>query len=247
MTTSGGELPTFGLNHPKNYFGVPIALAADGDTGGLVMGHLVKTRFGVVRRGATELGLVTDDFELTPLGEEVAEFAVDTYGDHEAALAQFRSWKGTQTRFIELNLGEWGPMAARTIASYEPASRITRVLVDRNDAATLPEFITDAAEEDRRVVEMFVKEEAVHDLEPLDGLTSTHPTLADPSTYRSKAVSHFKSVLYHCGVLTAGGRDSTSLDPTSDEWRLDTETGCVSIVLGQCESNGGRGSTEGWA
>jgi len=241
MTGQQTHLPTFGLNHPKNYFGVPIAIAAEGDTGGLIMGHLVKRQLGTVRRGATELGLVNDDLELTALGTEVSEFAADEYGSHEAALDQFGEWKRKQTRFIDLNNGEWGVMAAQTLQAYEPATRIASVLQAGQGGLPLPEFIARAGKQDPTVAEMFLDPEVCEELEPLSDIDPFNPVLEEREAYRSTAICQLKAVLFHCGLLTEPGSDSGTLVPAADVWELDTETGCVPVVM---EAADGERATE---
>jgi hypothetical protein len=221
---------TFGLNHPKNYFGLPAAIAAEGDTGGLVMGHLVSRQFGVVRRGAAELGLVDADLGLTSLGEDVAAFGVDQYGSHEATLTQFKSWQRTQTRFIDLNDGEWGQMAARVLQCYEPAVRIASVLNSATGELTLPEFVAHAGRADPTVAEWFLAE-SLRDSVDVSALDALDTRLEPARAYRSTAVCQLKGVLYHCGVLTHAGASSDTLVPETDVWALDTQTGCVPTVL----------------
>ena len=231
MTRDTEGLPTFGLNHPKNYFGVPSAMQADGDTAFLIRDHLVKRQFGTVRRGAQELGLVTRDRELTALGHEVAEFAADQYGGHLAALEQFEGWKRKQTRFIDLNDGEWRAMAGRVLQEYEPAVAIAGVLNGAHGELTLPEFIARAGQETPEVARMFLAPDVVDDLGPLDDIDPYTPVLEERDAYRSTAVCQLKGVLFHCGLLTAPGTDSGTLLPPADVWELDHETGCVPVVL----------------
>jgi hypothetical protein len=228
------SLPTFGLNHAKNYFGVPSAIEAPGDTGGLIMGHLVRHQFGTVRRGATELGLITENLDVTPLGDEVAEFAKRRYGSHTDALEQFRAWKGTHTRFVDLDEGAWRVLAAQVMHEYDPARRVADVLRHSSGSQSLPEFIALAGEHDTRVAELFLSQANIDQFRPLSKLDSTDPRLDDRSAYRSTAVCQLKGVLYHCGVLTELGSDSGTLVPAADMWALDTTTGCVPITLHGC-------------
>ena len=225
------SLPTFGLNHAKNYFGVPSAIAAEGDTGGLIMGHLVQRQFGTVKRGAIELGLITPELTLTPLGSDVAGFAEHQYGSQIEALEQFREWKGTHTRFVNLDDGVWRGVAAQVMHEYTPAQQVTTVLAELEGSVTLPEFIAAAGRAEPPVARLFLNEDVIPTLPPLDALDASDERLDKRTAYRSTAVCQLKSVLYHCGILTELGTDSGTLVPAADIWDLDTGTGCVPIAL----------------
>lgn len=79
---------SFGLNHPKNYLGYPLAHYADGSTEELMRTNKIVREVESARRGAAFLNLVDErpnGVRLTPLGREVVRFALDRYGSVETA------------------------------------------------------------------------------------------------------------------------------------------------------------------
>jgi hypothetical protein len=149
---------SFGLNHPKNYLGYPLAHHAAGETDTLLREHRVVGAVKDARRGARFLGLVEDGpagVEPTPLGREVIRFARSRYGSVEAALEEFEAWYRSRKRFVDL-APAWGQLARRVVFDY-PA---TKLLV----------------EEIRRMHEDGIPEPLLVD--PVEHLHGLHPTFA---------------------------------------------------------------------
>ncbi|MEZ3170125.1 hypothetical protein ABNG03_05750 [Halorubrum sp. RMP-47] len=107
---------SFPMNHPKNYLGYALALAADSDTDAVYADQVINAVSGG-RRGAILLNLVDDQptgDSLTCLGAEVVRFAREQHGSVAAALSEFETWTGRSTRFAEL-APRWAQFA-RSIA-----------------------------------------------------------------------------------------------------------------------------------
>jgi hypothetical protein len=69
--------PSFSFNHPKNYFGVPIAAAADGATAPIIEGYIVRAT-GAAKEGAIELGLIDESGTPTESGSDSKHLAPQT-------------------------------------------------------------------------------------------------------------------------------------------------------------------------
>ena len=95
---------SFGLNHPKNYLGYPLALY-HADPTAEILAERVVAAVDDARRGAAFLGLIDEEPPgptLTPLGREGVRFALDRHGSVDAALAAFENWQGSRQRFTDL-------------------------------------------------------------------------------------------------------------------------------------------------
>lgn len=92
---TGGSFP---VNHPKNYLGYALALAADDGTDTVYADNVINAISGG-RRGASLLNLVDDQADgdsPTHLGAEAVRFAREQHGSVTAALAEFDAWTGDQ-------------------------------------------------------------------------------------------------------------------------------------------------------
>lgn len=216
---------SFPLNHPKNFLGYPLALAADGDVDEIYAEHVVRAVSGG-RRGAILLDLVDDrgDGEyLTHLGAEVVRFATAECGSVEAALEEFAGWAGKRRRFTEY-APRWAQLARGVTMQYQP----TRLVVDALEAlhreeagiATLPQVVEQACEFNKPLaVEVFFTRNRREDVLTRDG-DLNRAVLEDPTVYKSGAHFQFKAQLYHVGLLTEGGTDDPD-EVITDEWRLE--------------------------
>ena len=219
---------SFPVNHPKNYLGYALALAAEGDTAATYEEHVIRlTADG--RRGAILLGLVEDGARerLTHLGSEVVRFARSRHGSVEAALSAFDEWTGKSTRFTEL-APRWAQLARSVTMQYEP----TRLIVDALESlhedgvrpATLPAVVTAACRINRPLaVEVFFTADGRDDVLARDG-TLRRDALHRPAVYKSGLHFQYKAQLYHVGLLTARGTDdkAAALD---DPWALEHPVG----------------------
>ncbi len=210
--------PSFRYNHPKNYVGVAIAVAAPGSTGALVQSYIVRGA-GAAKRGAQQLGLLTDTGGLTRLGDRVAIRAREEYGSLQEALERFGELKGSTKRFVEVDDGAWHPLAGEVAMTHPVVSDVVE-MVGEYDGLRLPELAHEYLDMDphrarhvlvRDTVDIPVADENVAEL------------LFEPAIYRTAITCQLKSVLYHCGILTEPGSDSKHLVPETDVWRLEED------------------------
>ena len=220
---------SFPVNHPKNFLGYALAVAADADTRETYAEHVIRAVSGG-RRGAILLGLVDDRSDgdyLTHLGAEVVRFARQEHGSVSAALERFATWKRRSTRFTEL-APRWAQLARSVTMQYEPTRLVVDALegLDRDgmDRATLPELFARACRLNKPLaVEVFVTGGRREDVLTPDG-DLDESALGSPGIYKAGAYFQFKAQLYHVGLLTAGGKDDGEA-ALADEWRLEQPVG----------------------
>ena len=150
----------FPLNHPKNFLGYALALAADGDTEPFFAENVVDNPEGG-RRGAIILGLIyarQDGEYLTHAGAEVVRFAQEQCGSISAALTEFDSWTRKRTRFTE-HAPRWAQLAQSQTMQYEPTKLIVDALKSLHQVGTtapmFPEGVKQACELNQSLVEVF--------------------------------------------------------------------------------------------
>ena len=219
---------SFGLNHPKNYLGYPLALYADGPTNELLAEYDVVGAFDQARRGAAFLGLVEEQpagVVLTSLGREVVRFATARYGDVEAALAEFRTWYGSSKRFYDA-APRWGELARRVVFAYPATELLVSELQGMHEMGhatpTLVDLVVALHQSDPTfAVELFVRgEEGVRRRVLTGDGELRRDALTDGNVYHSPTVYQLKAMLYHAGILTERGTEPDGLDPTADVWAL---------------------------
>ncbi|MDF9744708.1 hypothetical protein [Natrinema salsiterrestre] len=221
---------SFGLNHPKNYLGYPLAHYAAGDTETLLSEYKVVSAVDSARQGAEFLGLIRDGIrsegvELTSLGEEVVRFATARYGSVEAALEEFETWYRSGKRFIDF-APAWGQLARRVLFDYEATELLVREIQHMHEDGIAEPSLVDVVEYLHELhpsftVELFIR--------GTDGVRSRVLTadgelrpaaLEDGSVYHSPTVFQLKAMLYHCGILTERGAEPSRLEPLEDVWAL---------------------------
>ena len=216
---------SFPVNHPKNYLGYALALAADGDTDAVYADNVINAISGG-RRGAILLNLVDDQptgDSLTHLGAEVVRFARDQHGSVTAALAEFDTWTGSRTRFTEL-APRWAQLARSVAIQYEPTRLIVTALERLHDDGVRDASLADVALEATHInqplaVEVFFTQNRRDEVLTADG-DIHQAVLTDPAVYKSGIHFQFKYQLYHLGILTTGGTDDKG-EVLSNEWRLE--------------------------
>lgn len=219
---------SFSLSHPKNYLGVPVAVDAAGATGALVMQHLVNMA-GEARRGATALGLLTEDGELTGRGEGVVAAAESIANDSDAALRHLQDLKGGQGRFITSE-PEWGSVAQTVFATHPVTKAVVDVLETTGDPLSLPKLSAHlAASHPDIAADYFLDTESIPVDDPAAQMASVagdEPIIAacywlgDTSAYQTQTTFQLKSLLCHVGILSQPGVDSSQLVPREDRWSL---------------------------
>ena len=216
---------SFPVNHPKNYLGYALALAADGDTDAVYANNVINAISGG-RRGAILLNLVDDQpngDSLTHLGAEVVRFARNQHGSITAALAEFDTWTGSRTRFTEL-APRWAQLARSVAIQYEPTRLIITALERLHENGVSEPTLADVALEATRInqplaVEVFFTQHRRDAVLTADGEIA-ESELADPTVYKSGIHFQFKYQLYHLGILTTGGTDDKDA-VLSNTWRLE--------------------------
>lgn len=226
-TAQGVANKSFGLNHPKNYLGVPLALYHSDNTDEILTEYVVRA-VDDARRGAAFLGLIEDHPSgpiLMALGEEVVRFALHRYGSVEDALACFEDWQRSQARFVDL-APEWGLLTRRVVWAYPATTRLVEALQSMHDAGiespSLVEFVTWVhSEHPTFTIELFLRgtEDVRRRVMDEDGELQTE-ALTDGSVFHAPTVFQLKAMLYHAGILTERGAEPHRLDPTTDVWQL---------------------------
>ncbi|MEF8854012.1 MAG: hypothetical protein V5A24_00720 [Haloarculaceae archaeon] len=224
---------SFPVNHPKNYLGYALALAAEGATAAVYADHVIRLP-DAGRRGAILLGLVEerpDGDYLTHAGAEVVRFARHQEGGVAAALELFQEWSGKRKRFTEY-APRWAQLARAVAVRYEPTQLVLDALEglhrDGRPAPTLPALAKRAVQLDRPLaVEVFFAKGARSDVLTREGdLVET--ALADPAVFKSGVHFQFKAQLFHVGLLTTGGTDDAAA-ALADEWRLEHPVGTPGV------------------
>jgi hypothetical protein len=218
---------SFGLNHPKNYIAVPLAVYHDDDTRGVVEEHVVAAVDDAMR-GATFLGLVDErgpEPGLTALGREVVRFALREYDSVERAVEQFAEWQRSRSRFTEV-APLWGELVRRVVFAYPATELLVTELQQMHDDGLGAPSLVELVEWLHRhhsafTVELFLRgdEDMRERVLCEDGSLRTDQ-LADGNVYHSPTVFQLKAMLYHAGILTERGAEPSNLDPRTDEWRL---------------------------
>jgi hypothetical protein len=226
-TESGTQFPghrplrpnSYRLTHPKNYVGVPLAVAAPTPAEVLVDDHLVAMA-GAAKVGARALGYLTPTDQLTPAGERIVTAASDHYGSPAAALTTLENDKIRYGQFAEQ-----APVlasAGREPLGTHPGVQIIVDVLDADGPLSLPELAVRCFEQAPTRTAGFLLVDEDETLDVIAGATLEDPpaVLNTPDAYPSETTYQFKSVLAHFGILTTPGADSATLDPTTDTWAL---------------------------
>lgn len=219
---------SFGLNHPKNYLGYPLALYADGPTDELMKENKVVREVDSARQGAAFLNLVEDRSgrdRLTPLGREVVRFALNRYESVEDALATFPDWYRKSKCFYDL-APAWGQLTRRIVFAYPATQLLVQEIQHLHEDGVAEPTLVDLVEylyerHSSFAVELFVRgtDDARKRVLGRDGELRITP-LADGNIYHSPTVFQLKAMLFHAGLLTERGAEPSKLVPSSDVWAL---------------------------
>jgi hypothetical protein len=222
---------SFPVNHPKNFLGYALALAAPGDTAEVYESHVIG-HVDSGRRGARLLGLVADDGRerLTHRGAEAVRLAEAIDGGVGAALDRFDSWSGSPRRFCEY-APRWAALARSVTMQYDPTQLVVETLenLHAEDVVepTLPTVVERACARNRPLaIEVFLTRDRREDALTVDGELLPE-RLADSGLYKSGAYFQLKAQLYHVGLLTSRGTDDAEA-AIEDVWRLEHPVGDAS-------------------
>lgn len=226
-TAQGVANKSFGLNHPKNYLGYPLALYHSDPTNQMLSEYVVGDIAGA-RKGAAFLGLIDQPpagEQLTPLGREVIRFALSRYESIDAALSTFQDWQRSRQRFCEL-APEWGLLTRRVLWEYPATQLLVEELQRLHDDGVPAPSLVDLVEHLHTTKPTFTVELFLRGTEQARGQVLTEEgairsdALTDGNVYHSPTVFQLKAMLYHAGILTERGAEPHRLDPTTDVWQL---------------------------
>lgn len=225
---------SFHLNRPKNYLAYPICMyssrATDKDTPEEILSEYVVRDVESARNGAVFLGLIEKDHTnndgLTPLGEEVVRFGLQRHqGSVDSLLEEFREWKRKQTRLTRL-APEWALLARWIVYSYPATQLLVKTiqkLQRRVESPRLPELVQEMYEENPTfAIEFFIRDtdDARSKVLTTEGKLN-NSSLSHVDVYRSVTTYQFKQMLYHCGILSESGNDTSNLNPEESIWELE--------------------------
>ena len=226
-TAQGVANKSFGLNHPKNYLGYPLALYHPDPTDQILSEQVVSDIAGA-RKGAAFLGLIAQPpagEQLTPLGREVIRFALNRYESVDAALSMFQNWQRSRQRFCEL-APEWGLLTRRVLWEYPATQMLVEELQALHDDAVSTPSLVDLVKHLHTTKPTFTVELFLRGTEQARGQVLTEEgtirseALTDGNVYHSPTVFQLKAMLYHAGILTERGSEPHRLEPTTDVWKL---------------------------
>lgn len=220
---------SFHLNRPKNYLGYPFCLYHPESTRDVLEEYVVRD-FKSARDGAVFLGLIEKQPDgsdvLSPLGEEVLRFGLQKHEQSlESTLKEFKSWKGEKTRLTQL-APDWALIARRVVFGFPATQMLVKhiqELQNNEQPPTLPTVVEHLFDTSPTfAVEFFIRdtEEARSAVLTGDGDLIT-ASLLESQVYRSVVAYQFKQMLYHSGILSESGSDSSNLEPQESDWRLE--------------------------
>lgn len=224
-TATPEQLTVAGLrfNRPKNYIGVPLAIAAAGDAGGLTMQYVTKMAGGA-KLGAEELGFLTDQSTLSDTGEQLVNKLIQIEGSPEQALKEIGNLNGRPTPLYEVR-SEWTTPVQKALVQYPPARAILDVLLDTGPA-TLSEFALSLETAYPALLEHgFLR----------DNPAPENRDYNDVTIYNSQVTCQLKSILYHAELLTERGSSTDTLDPDTDVWEVTTRSRIAELIGGELE------------
>lgn len=218
---------SFGLNHPKNYVAVPLAVSAAEPTDELLETHVVGAVEDAIR-GAVFLGLVDDSRaqrRLTSLGAEVVRFAARNYGDARSALTVFEQWRRSSQRFISIE-PLWGELVRRIVFAYPATELLVEELQQLHDDGFAEPTLVELVEwlhtqHPTFTIELFIRgRDGVRERVLTEDGELRTAALRDGCVYHSPTVFQLKAMLYHAGILAERGAEPSRLAPATDVWSL---------------------------
>lgn len=210
-------------NHPKNYVGVPLAIAAEDNTRHLITTSLVNDVDACIR-GADALGLINAaerpdaDPLLTQLGDDLVE-SVTADRTALAALDALARQQGSTSRFVDTASRYWEPILTRIYKAYGPAYTLVSAL-GTTGPVSLARFTAYGLRQDADVASLLLAPDVDVATEgSLEPLAQTR--LATPEVYYTPTTCQLKTQLWHAGILTERGTYSTALAPLQNRWAVE--------------------------
>lgn len=235
------QIPTssYGLNHPKAYLAYAVALAQteSRQSADALVSNRVINAVDDARQGAVHLDLITSaqtnqppsfrEYQLTEYGRTVVAKITDAFENTENALSEFQRLKGSRSRFTETH-DVWKAIGP-DIAQADPAiAYLVDLLQDVHNDSGRDEFpLAELAQyylcehDPEFTVEFFFNDrQTVRD--------KIHATLQNNEcdifysvdAYRATVTYQLKSMLFHLGVLSERGKDTSRFNPETDIWAL---------------------------
>lgn len=233
-------IPSFNLNHPKNYIGYTVATGIASTTADAVgrtlltrndeNGNRITRDVDGAAAGARALGLISEtggDEALTERGRRIVTHAGDVYADERDALAALRELFGQGKRFIEA-LPEWEPLIQEILVSHDGLFRLIDLMADVHadrpePTFPLPLLVQELYHRDPQFTKAcFTVPERRHQLDDFPwgerGAERDSPPdpLGDRTLYRSSLVHQTKTLLWHAGIVTTKGTTRASLEFSAD-------------------------------
>ncbi len=208
----------FSFTHAKNYFGVPLAVASSEPTDEVISSTLVDLPERA-RNGAEALNLITRSGDLTKLGETIVE-TITTETTISGELQTFESLKGTTERFIDVAPRYWHPIVQHVLKQHPITGNVV-TLLESTGPVTLTELTQVAVRTDHPVKEMLLRNPETFDPVDEEKRGSESESFSTPEVYTGAAVYQFKNLLFHCGIITERGADTSALIPDQDVWALE--------------------------
>jgi len=212
----GGDLPSkLTKNHPKNPLGYALAVAVTDDTDTACERYVIGS-IRDARQDAEALDLVTTqsgDPELTPTGMDVVRTLLYCYDDTQGALQTVNQLYGSSNRLIKKE-PVMGVVARNAILQYPPTKILIETLSqlrqDGVDSPQVNQVATRLAENHPEVaVDLFLNRDP-EECPRSQSSGEIKPAVFDlEENYHTHTLFQYKAVLFHTGVLTTRGLDST--------------------------------------
>jgi hypothetical protein len=212
----GGDLPSkLKKNQPKNPLGYALAVASADDTKTVCERYVIGS-VGDARRDAEALGLVTTQSgkpELTSTGMDAVRALSYCYDGTHGALQTVDQLYRSRSRLIEEE-PPMGIVARNAVLQYPPTriliETLTRLSQDGIDSPQVNLVATRLAENHPEVaVDLFLNGDPEEYLK-FRSSEKNEPAVFDAETnYHTHTLFQYKAVLFHTGILTTKGLDST--------------------------------------
>lgn len=228
---------SYQLTNPKNYIGYTTALAVAGNS--QEANQVTKDRLinavDEARRGAYHLDLITPSpetppgqgFELTNRGQLVVQKAERAYGSLEETLQALSALKRSPKRFTETNpvWASIGPYIAQADPAIAYLVSLLQEIHSENGPEEVPlhELVRNHlyTRDSAFTVEFFFNDkQTTRDKIAATVTTDEYDVFSQTDHYRATVTYQLKSMLYHFGVLTEPGEDTSTHNPTTDMWGL---------------------------
>jgi hypothetical protein len=212
----GGDLPSkLKKNHPKNPLGYALAVATGDDTDTVCEQYVIESTDDA-RQDAEAFGLVTTRSgkpELTSDGVDAVHTLSYCYDGTQGALQTVHQLYRSPSRLIEEE-PSLGIVARNTILQYPPTRILIETLTKLNqDGISSPQVnlvATRLAENHPKVAaDLFLNVDPEEYLKSQSSGEIETAVFDAEEKYHTHTLYQYKTVLFHTGILTTKGLDST--------------------------------------